>query len=164
MNLSVLPTITLGAKLRRMRTAQRWSLDELAAHVASSKSHLSALETGRASEPSVGLLQRLATFHGVSMEYLLSPAMTHPDSESDHLFITLYRTQSPPVRAQLRDHLQQLLAATVPVRGVGNKSPNDSFEVSDPKGVRGAGPSGPVRAVLPVRSVPRAVPSGKDPV
>lgn len=123
----------LGAKLRQLRVGHRWSLGELAEQVGSSKSHLSALETGRATEPSVSLLQRLAAFHGVSMEYLLTPSLKHPDSNEDQRFIAFYRQQPEPVRAQVRVTLQRLLAtATTAPR----RKARDDFaaEVAAPAG------------------------------
>lgn len=95
---------SLGTKLRQLRKKNGWSLSELAGQIGSSKSHLSALETGLATEPSVRLLQRLATFHHVSIDFLLSPELLHPDNEADREFIALYRQQPPKLRAEVRDY------------------------------------------------------------
>lgn len=109
------PALGLGAKLRHLRRVQGWSLDEAVGQINCSKSHLSALENGKSSDPSVGLLRRLAAVYDVTLEYLLNPNMAQPDSPADATFIDSYRLQSAALRSDVRCYFEALL--TAPRRG-----------------------------------------------
>lgn len=66
--------MALGAKLRELRVKQRESLQDVATAVGASKPHIWELETGRAKNPSLKLIQRLAEHFKVSPSYLLDDA------------------------------------------------------------------------------------------
>jgi transcriptional regulator with XRE-family HTH domain len=106
------PALTMGAKLRRLRLACRLSLEEAATQAGASKSHLSDLENGRVTDPSVRLVQRLAAGYGVSVEYLIDPTLARADSAADHAFITEYRRASEEVRQRFRDGFARQRRAT----------------------------------------------------
>jgi transcriptional regulator with XRE-family HTH domain len=61
----------LAARLRELRRARRWSLDELAALSGISRASLSRIENGEVS-PTASALGRLAGAHGVTMSRLLA--------------------------------------------------------------------------------------------
>jgi transcriptional regulator with XRE-family HTH domain len=61
----------LGMKLKKVRTARRLSRYALAKRVGISQSYVAKLEAGR-SDPTVGMLQRLAKALGVPVTELLS--------------------------------------------------------------------------------------------
>ncbi len=91
-----------GEKLRELRKERRWSLDDLAARIGSSKSHLSSIETGRTRDPSVSVMQKLAATFEVSLDFLFDTEATTPDGPDDRAFITRYRQLDPTVRAKVR--------------------------------------------------------------
>ena len=63
---------SLGARLRSLRTARGWTLDELARRTDLSKSYLSRLEDGDR-QPSIAALLSLAQAHGLPLASLFGP-------------------------------------------------------------------------------------------
>jgi len=61
--------IWLGRRIRELRDHKGWSQQVLADHAEMNREHLSDLENGKY-EPTVGLLERLATALGVTLEQL----------------------------------------------------------------------------------------------
>jgi len=89
--------LTLGRRIRHLRTARAMTLDELARRTGSTASHLSLVENGRR-EPRLTLLQQLASALGTSTTDLLSP---EPPSRRAALEIELERAQTSPAYAAL---------------------------------------------------------------
>ena len=85
--------ITLGRRIRHLRTAQGLTLDALGEKVGSAPSLLSLVENGRR-EPRLGLLRSIAEAFGVPMSELLS---AEPPSRRAALEIALDRAQRGPL-------------------------------------------------------------------
>ncbi|MEW1957893.1 helix-turn-helix domain-containing protein [Kineococcus sp. NPDC059986] len=89
--------VTLGRRVRHLRTARGRTLDDLAGAVGSSASRLSLLENGRR-EPKLSLLTALARELGVPLAELLAP---EPPSRRAALEIRLEHAQRSPLYASL---------------------------------------------------------------
>ena len=63
--------IKLAARLNQLRLRKGESLQEVATAVGVSKAHIWELEKGRADNPSMGLVTRLAEHFGVSVAYMI---------------------------------------------------------------------------------------------
>lgn len=68
--------MSLGSKLRELRTRNRESLQELADAVGASKAHVWELETGKSTNPSLDLLKKIATHFGIAVSTLLEEQET----------------------------------------------------------------------------------------
>lgn len=101
----------LGNKLRELRKQRRWTLDELAIKIDSSKSHLSSIETGRTRDPSVSVLQKLAGAFGVSYDFLLDPELL-AEAPEDREFIGRYLRLDPTQKAKVRAVAKHFKGAT----------------------------------------------------
>lgn len=62
----------IGEKIRKLRKEKGWSLDELGARSASSKSYIWELEKNDELEPSARKLKAIADALNVSLDYLVS--------------------------------------------------------------------------------------------
>ncbi|WP_432513276.1 helix-turn-helix domain-containing protein [Kineococcus sp. SYSU DK001] len=89
--------VTLGRRVRHLRTARGRTLDDLATAVGSSASRLSLLENGRR-EPRLSLLTALARELGVPLTELLD---AEPPSRRAALEIRLEHAQRSPLYASL---------------------------------------------------------------
>lgn len=63
--------MSLGSKLRELRTRKRESLQQLADAVGASKAHIWELETEKSTNPSLDLLKKIATHFGIGVSILL---------------------------------------------------------------------------------------------
>ena len=72
--------MALGEKIKVFRTKKNLSLQEVADQVGASKAHIWELETGRARNPSIELVTKLATCFGVGVADLVSE---NPDAEGE---------------------------------------------------------------------------------
>jgi predicted transcriptional regulator/DNA-binding XRE family transcriptional regulator len=106
--------LTIGRRVRHLRTRKGMTLDELAAAVGKAPSQISLLENGRR-EPTIARLQAVARALDASVEELLAP---EPPSRRDALEIELERAQRGPLFAAL---------GIKPVR-VGKGLPTDALE------------------------------------
>lgn len=61
----------LGEKIKELRTKQGASLQDVADAIAASKAHVWELESGRSSNPSLEMLQKLASHFNVTVAYLI---------------------------------------------------------------------------------------------
>jgi len=75
--------------LRRFRTRSRKSLQEVAEEVDASKAYIWELETGRATNPSIELLKKLAKCLGVSVADLIEENPQGQDERPE--LVTMYR-------------------------------------------------------------------------
>jgi predicted transcriptional regulator/DNA-binding XRE family transcriptional regulator len=89
--------LTLGRRIRHLRTARGRTLDDLAGAVGSSASRLSLLENGRR-EPKLSMVNALARELGVPLAELLAPEA--PSRRAD-LEIRLEHAQRSPLYGQL---------------------------------------------------------------
>ncbi|MFD2172128.1 helix-turn-helix domain-containing protein [Tumebacillus lipolyticus] len=76
---------TLGAKLREMRLSKKWTLNELSQRSGLSISHISSLERGTRTKPSMEVVRKLANALQVPVHYLHDDDMIDQDiySEAD---------------------------------------------------------------------------------
>jgi transcriptional regulator with XRE-family HTH domain len=72
--------MALGEKIKVFRTKKSLSLQEVADAVGASKAHIWELETGRARNPSIELVTKLATCFGVGVADLVGE---NPDDEGE---------------------------------------------------------------------------------
>jgi transcriptional regulator with XRE-family HTH domain len=81
--------VALAAKLKQLRTAKRKSLQDVADEVGASKAHIWDLETGRATNPSIELLTKIARSLEVSVADLIGE---NPNAEGeDSQLVAMYR-------------------------------------------------------------------------
>lgn len=73
--------IKLAARLNQLRLRKAESLQDVATAVGASKAHIWELEKGRADNPSMGLVTRLAEHFGVSVAYLIGEDPAAPDAD-----------------------------------------------------------------------------------
>ena len=82
--------MALGEKIKDFRTRKNLSLQELADRVGASKAHIWELETGRARNPTLDLVTKLASCFGVGVADLIGE---NPNSA----------TENPELVAMFRD-------------------------------------------------------------
>ena len=75
--------MALGARLAKLRIQKQQSLQQVADAVGVSKAHIWELEKGRAANPSMALVQRLADHYGVSIGVLVGEAIEAEDADPD---------------------------------------------------------------------------------
>jgi transcriptional regulator with XRE-family HTH domain len=81
--------MALADTMKKFRTRTRKSLQEVADEVEASKAHIWELETGRAKNPSIELLKKLAKCFGVGVADLIGE---NPEGENETPeLVTMYR-------------------------------------------------------------------------
>jgi predicted transcriptional regulator/DNA-binding Xre family transcriptional regulator len=93
----MLDPLTVGRRIRQLRTDRGMTLDALAAELGRAPSQVSVIENGKR-ELKLGELQKLARILGVTLDDLLSP---EPPSKRAALEIALERVQRGPLYASL---------------------------------------------------------------
>lgn len=80
-------TYTLGAKLREMRLSKKWTLNELSQRSGLSISHISSLERGTRTKPSMEVVRKLANALQIPVHYLHDDDTIDKDmySEADRI-------------------------------------------------------------------------------
>lgn len=78
--------MSLAMKLKKLRAKEKKSLQEVADAVGSSKGHIYDLETGKASNPTFELLNKLAKLYKVSVSYLSGEEADKEDEDAKVLF------------------------------------------------------------------------------
>ncbi|ARU61225.1 hypothetical protein CBW65_09645 [Tumebacillus avium] len=78
---------TLGAKLREMRLSKKWTLNELSQRSGLSISHISSLERGTRTKPSMEVVRKLANALQIPVHYLHDDDTIDKDmySEADRI-------------------------------------------------------------------------------
>jgi transcriptional regulator with XRE-family HTH domain len=102
--------MSLGARITKLRLKAGQSLQEVADAVGVSKAHIWELEKGRADNPSMGLVTRLADHFEVSVAFLVGEDRAARDA--DPKLAGMFRQASklePAELALLQDMLQSLL-------------------------------------------------------
>ncbi len=93
----MLDSLTIGRRIRQLRTERGLTLDELGTAIGRAPSQVSVVENGRR-ELKLGELQRFASALGVGVQQLMS---AEPPSERAALEIALERAQRGPLFASL---------------------------------------------------------------
>jgi transcriptional regulator with XRE-family HTH domain len=102
--------MSLGTRITKLRLKAGQSLQDVADAVGVSKAHIWELEKGRADNPSMGLVTRLADHFGVSVAFLVGEDRSAPDANTR--LAKMFRQASqlgPNEVAVLEDMLQSLL-------------------------------------------------------
>jgi transcriptional regulator with XRE-family HTH domain len=81
--------MTIAQQLRRLRIRKKKSLQEVANAIGASKTHVWELEAGRATNPSMELLRRLADYYQVRVADLVGELPR--EGEDDPTLIALFR-------------------------------------------------------------------------
>ena len=63
----------LGQRLRKLREAREWTLQEAADAIRISKSHMWELEAGKNTNPTIGLMMSIAKQFDTSIDALVRP-------------------------------------------------------------------------------------------
>lgn len=63
--------LSMGDRLRQLRMARGQSLQQAASAIGCTKPHLSELERGTSSNPTLNLLRAIAKTYGVSVAYII---------------------------------------------------------------------------------------------
>jgi transcriptional regulator with XRE-family HTH domain len=103
--------MSLGARLTKLRIARGESLQQVADAVGVSKPHIWELEKGRAQNPAMALVTRLADHFKVSVAYLVGEDVGAEDA--DPVLQRMFRQAKeldPRDRQVLDDMVQSLLA------------------------------------------------------
>lgn len=98
--------IKLAARLNRLRLRKGESLQAVATAVGVSKAHVWELEKGRADNPSMALVTRLADHFGVSIAYMVGEDVAADDADIE--LARMFR-QAQDLEAGDRAILDQLL-------------------------------------------------------
>jgi predicted transcriptional regulator/transcriptional regulator with XRE-family HTH domain len=93
----VLDSLTIGRRIRQLRSDRGMTLDDLATLLERAPSQVSVIENGKR-ELKIGELQRLSRLLGITLDELLSPV---PPSRRAALEIALERAQRGPLYASL---------------------------------------------------------------
>ncbi|WP_068481643.1 helix-turn-helix domain-containing protein [Pseudoclavibacter helvolus] len=93
----MLDSLTIGRRIRQLRTERGFTLDDLAASIGRASSQISVIENGKR-ELKLVELQRFAEVFGVTIEHLLS---VEPPTRRAALEIALERAQRGPLFATL---------------------------------------------------------------
>jgi len=99
---------TLGEKLAALRLGRRESLQDVADAVGVSKAHIWELEKGRADNPSLGLVTRLAEHFRVSVASLAGEDPKDGDPEVQRMFRQVSQLNAEE-RAILNDMMDSLI-------------------------------------------------------
>ena len=100
--------MSLGAQLKKLRIKKGESLQDVADAVRASKAHIWDIERGASSNPSMDLLDRLATHFGVSVSSLVGE---EPPKGMKSELVALYRDLkdlSESDREAIRDMAKRL--------------------------------------------------------
>lgn len=73
----------VGARITELRMKRNESLQRVADAVGVSKAHIWEIEKGRADNPSMGLVTRLADHFGVGVAYLVGEDAKAPDADTE---------------------------------------------------------------------------------
>lgn len=80
--------MSLGARLKNLRIKKNQSLQDVADAVGASKAHIWEIERGSSKNPTMELLDKLATHFGVSIAHLVGE---EPPTEMHNELVALYR-------------------------------------------------------------------------
>ena len=99
----------LGDKIRKLRKAQKMSMETLAAEADMSKSYLWEIENSGEANPTIDKLERLASVLSTTAEFLVTnEQMDQPADAFDKAFFRNYKTLKPETKHQLLEILKTL--------------------------------------------------------
>jgi len=73
----------LGSRVKKLREGKEESLQQTADAVGTSKAHVWQIERGKADNPAIGVLTRLADHFGVSVGHLVGEELNDPDTDAE---------------------------------------------------------------------------------
>jgi transcriptional regulator with XRE-family HTH domain len=102
--------MSLAARVAKLRRGKGQSLQEVADAVGVSKAHIWEMEKGRADNPSMALVTRLADHFGVTVAFLVGEDVDSPDADRQlQRMFRQARQLEAPERAILDDMMKSLL-------------------------------------------------------
>ena len=102
--------MSLATRLAKLRRQKRQSLQDVADVVEVSKAHIWELEKGRADNPSMALVTKLADHFGVTVAFLVGEDIESADADRELQRMFRQAQQlDPNERAILNDMMQSLL-------------------------------------------------------
>lgn len=99
--------MSLGRRINELRLKAGESLQDVATAVGVSKAHIWELEKGRADNPSMGLVTRLADHFKVSLGYLVDEDMEAPDADDDLVRMFRQARELDPADRAILDQMLQ---------------------------------------------------------
>ena len=102
--------MNMAVRIAKLRREKGQSLQDVADAVGVSKAHIWELEKGKADNPSMGLVTRIADHFGVTVAYLVGEDVESPDADRE--LQRMFRQASEldeNERAILDDMMQSLL-------------------------------------------------------
>lgn len=103
--------MSLGARLTKLRLASGESLQQVADAVGVSKPHIWELEKGRAQNPAMALVTRLANHFRVSVAYLVGEDIEAEDSDVELQRMFRQAKELDPRDRRILDEMMQSLLA-----------------------------------------------------
>ena len=109
--------MSLGVRLAKLRRKSGESLQDVADAVGVSKAHIWEMEKGRADNPSMALVTRLADHFGTSVAFLVGEDIEASDADPDlQQMFRQAKKLDPRERAILDDMMKSLLARRAAAR------------------------------------------------
>ena len=106
--------MSLGLRIAKLRRKQGESLQEVADAVGVSKAHIWELEKGRADNPSMGLVTRLADHFGTTVSSLVGEDIESSDAEADLQRMFRQARKLDPRERDILDGMMKTLLAHRP--------------------------------------------------
>lgn len=101
--------MSLGARITKLRLKANQSLQDVADAVGVSKAHIWELEKGRADNPSMGLVERLADHFKVSVAFLVGEDRSAPDANPRLAKMFRQASRLDPRELAILDEMMQTL-------------------------------------------------------
>ena len=98
-------SISIGQKIKELRKAKGYTLDELATLSESSKSYIWELENKAPPRPSAQKVAKIAKALDVTMDYFIDDEVTEEDA-TDQMFYRKYRNMNPDVKEKIRKMIE----------------------------------------------------------
>ncbi len=96
---------SIGQKIKDLRKAKGYTLDELAMLSESSKSYIWELENKAPPRPSAQKVAKIAKALDVTMDYFIDDEVTEEDA-TDQMFYRKYRNMNPDVKEKIRKMIE----------------------------------------------------------
>ncbi|MCM2533906.1 DNA-binding anti-repressor SinI [Neobacillus pocheonensis] len=96
----------IGERIKKLRVEKRMSLSELADQAGVAKSYLSAIERNLQSNPSIQVLEKIASVLSVPVEHLILEQINKEDLDSDWMNLVKEAMNSGVSKEQFRDFLE----------------------------------------------------------
>lgn len=103
----------LGRRITELREKKQQSFQELADAVGVSKAHIWQIERGKATNPAIDVVTRIADHYGVSVAWLLGEDLS--DSDADPELQGMFR-QAQGLDAREREILSDMMASLLKSR------------------------------------------------